>query len=152
MTLVSPDLAERAIPKELGLGDGAILIVEDHVLVRMDIVSGLEDAGFVIVSAKNAELAIEMFDADPPRICALVTDVRLGSGKLGWEIARHLRHAVPAMPVIYVSGESARNWGKHGVPNSIMISKPFEMARLVTELSNLLDQQSLGEHTAPADA
>lgn len=41
----------------------------------------------------------------------------------------HIRRAKPAMPVVYVSGDSAIHWGSEGVPNSIMIAKPFFLPR-----------------------
>ncbi|WP_281406169.1 response regulator [Mesorhizobium sp. B2-3-10] len=118
-----------------------ILVVEDEPLILMDIESGLEDAGFEVVRAKNAEIAIEVFDTDPSNILALVTDVRLGNGKSGWELARYFRHASPAMPVVYVSGDSAPHWAEQGVPNSVMISKPFAVVQIVTALATLLNQQ-----------
>ncbi|TPK10193.1 response regulator [Mesorhizobium sp. B2-5-7] len=126
-----------------------ILVVEDHPLILMEIESGLEDAGFEVVRAKNAEIAIEVFDTDPSNIRALVTDIRLGAGKCGWELAKYLRQAAPAMPVVYVSGDSALHWAKRGVPNSIMISKPFAVAQITTALATLLNQQLPRDPGAP---
>lgn len=41
--------------------------------------------------------------------------------------------------VVYMSGDSAEDWSSKGVPNSIMLSKPFAPAQLVTAISNLLN-------------
>ncbi|MDX8526316.1 response regulator [Mesorhizobium sp. MSK_1335] len=120
----------------------AILVVEDVFLIRMDLESSLEEAGFKVVSAPNAQLAIEIFDAGPSKIRGLVTDIRLGPGKLGWEIARYMRRSDPAMPVVYVSGDGAASWAEQGVPNSVMIAKPFAMTQITMALANLLNQQS----------
>ena len=38
-----------------------------------------------------------------------------------------------------MSGASADDWAFKGVPNSIMLSKPFAPAQLVTAVSNLLN-------------
>jgi hypothetical protein len=38
-----------------------------------------------------------------------------------------------------VSGDSAEDWGSKGVPNSIMLAKPFAPAQLVTAVSQLLN-------------
>jgi hypothetical protein len=38
-----------------------------------------------------------------------------------------------------MSGASADDWASKGVPNSIMLSKPFAPAQLVTAVSNLLN-------------
>jgi two-component system, OmpR family, response regulator len=44
------------------------------------------------------------------------------------------------MPVIYVSGDSVADWGVHGVPKSIMLSKPFAFPQLISALSSLLNE------------
>ena len=43
------------------------------------------------------------------------------------------------MPVIYMTGTHAEDWASKGVPNSVLLTKPFAPAQLVTALSNLLN-------------
>ncbi|MGT2467215.1 hypothetical protein ACVOMV_23295 [Mesorhizobium atlanticum] len=62
-------------------------------MILLDLESAMVEASFEVVAARNALDAIKAFDADPPKFKALVTDVRLGAGKSGWEIARHIRRA-----------------------------------------------------------
>jgi hypothetical protein len=38
-----------------------------------------------------------------------------------------------------MSGAAADQWPSRGVPNSILLEKPFAPAQLVTAVSNLLD-------------
>jgi CheY-like chemotaxis protein len=74
------------------------------------------------------------------RSSALVTDINLGSGELdGWDVARHAREIEPQFPVVYMSGIEADQWASKGVPNSIMLAKPFAPAQLVTAVSQLLN-------------
>jgi CheY-like chemotaxis protein len=126
---------------------GAILLVEDEALIRLDVETELQEGGFEVVSVANAEQALAAFDAQPTKFKGLVTDIRLGSGKSGWEIARHLRQATPNIPVVYMSGDSAVHWDAEGVPESIMINKPFFVQQIATALSTLLNAQP----TANAD-
>ena len=56
----------------------------------------------------------------------------------GWEVAQHAREIEPDFPVVYMSGAAAADWTSKGVPNSIMLEKPFAPARLLTAVSNLL--------------
>jgi DNA-binding NtrC family response regulator len=56
----------------------------------------------------------------------------------GWEVAQFAREIDPEFPVIYMSGAHAADWASKGVPNSIMLSKPFAPAQLITAVSNLL--------------
>jgi two-component system, OmpR family, response regulator len=69
----------------------------------------------------------------------LVTDVNLGDGLNGWEVARRIREKEADFPVVYITASSADEWTAHGVPNSVLISKPFAPAQIVTALSNLLN-------------
>jgi len=122
--------------------DRAVLVVEDEALILLDLESLLEEAGFRVVGVPSAEAAIEKFDADAESFSALLTDIRLGQGKTGWELARHIRQANSTIPVVYISGDSAPHWGSEGVPDSIMISKPFALPQIVTALATLLNHQA----------
>ncbi|MCQ8872295.1 response regulator [Mesorhizobium sp. LMG17149] len=123
----------------------AVLVVEDEPMILLNLETGLEEAGFRVVGVTTAEAAIKAFDEVP--FSSLLTDIRLGSGKNGWQLARHLRRVNPAISVVYISGDGAPQWSAEGVPDSIMISKPFVMAQVITALSTLLNQQ----HLTPSD-
>jgi CheY-like chemotaxis protein len=60
----------------------------------------------------------------------------------GWEVARQIRKIDPAFPIIYMTGAAADQWASQGVPNSILLEKPFAPAQLVTAVSNLLNTGS----------
>ena len=60
----------------------------------------------------------------------------------GWEIARLIRQINPAFPVVYMTGAAAEDWASEGVPNSILLKKPFAPAQLVTAVSQLLNADS----------
>jgi len=74
-----------------------------------------------------------------PPLRALVTDVQLGPGPSGWEIAKRARELHPEIPVVYVTGTAAAEWSSKGVPNSLIIQKPFAAAQVVTAVSQLLN-------------
>ena len=116
-----------------------ILLIEDEILILMDIESALIEEGFEVLTASNGSDAIKALEAYPGRIHGVVTDIRLGNGPSGWDIGRHVRQATPAMPIVYMSGDSAHDWEAQGVPNSIMIPKPFVHSQLLTALANLMN-------------
>ena len=124
------------------MNDAAVLIVEDETMILLDLEAGFEDAGFEVVGASNATSATATFDANPEQFKALVTDIRLGPGKSGWDVARHLRQTNPAIPVVYISGDSSVQWHLEGVPNSVMITKPFIVPHIISAISMLLSQLS----------
>jgi DNA-binding response OmpR family regulator len=119
-----------------------ILVVEDDHLVQSVVEECLADGGFEIVIASSGENAVELLDASEGRYRALVTDINLGPGKVdGWDVARHAREKDPDFPVVYMSGKEAADWASKGVPNSVMLAKPFAPAQLVTAVAQLLNSQ-----------
>lgn len=98
--------------------------MEFHRLL-LDLESALQDAGFLVVGVPSAEAAVKAFDEGPNKFAGLLTDIRLGSRESGWEVAGHVRRANPTLPVVYISGDGAFSWGSEGVPDSVMIVKPF---------------------------
>ena len=117
-----------------------ILVVEDDHLIQSVIEESLTEGGFEIVIASSGENALELLDASEGKFRALVTDINLGQDKVdGWDVARHAREIDPHFPVVYTSGKDADDWASKGVPNSIMLAKPFAPAQLVTAVSQLLN-------------
>jgi DNA-binding response OmpR family regulator len=45
----------------------------------------------------------------------------------------------PGLPVIYITGADAEEWAIQGVPQSVLLSKPFAPAQLVTAVAQLLN-------------
>lgn len=52
------------------------------------------------------------------------------------------------MAVVYISGDSAAEWAINGVPNDIMLEKPFAMAEMITAVDQLLNDRSTGPASA----
>jgi len=68
-----------------------------------------------------------------------VTDISIDGKVNGWDVAAKLRETNPALPVVYMSGAHAEDWASKGVPNSVMLAKPFAPAQLVTAVAQLLN-------------
>ncbi|AFL50543.1 FixJ family two-component response regulator [Sinorhizobium fredii] len=67
----------------------------------------------------------------------VVTDIMLSDRAVdGWEVARTAREIDPEVAVVYISGHGAVDWPSKGVPNSIVLEKPFAIAQLITAISN----------------
>jgi len=117
-----------------------VLVAEDEALLRDLIEAALVEAGFAVVIADSGTAAMQHLKDGLERFSALVTDIRIGAGPDGWEVAVAARESNPALPVVYMSGDSASQWPSKGVPGSVMISKPFVLAQLVTALATLLNE------------
>jgi hypothetical protein len=53
-----------------------------------------------------------------------------------------VRQIDPAFPIVYMTGAAADDWASEGVPNNILLKKPFAPAQLVTAVSQLLNAGS----------
>ena len=115
-----------------------LLLVEDEALIRLGLKETLVEGGFDVVEAADAEKALSEFESDASRFRGLITDIELGAGPDGWEIARRGRELIPNLPVVYISGHGAPDWPSKGVPNSLIVNKPFAPAQIITAISTLL--------------
>lgn len=119
-----------------------ILVIEDEYPVQDIVEEALADGGFATDILSSGEEALTLFKGGPKNYRALVTDVGLKGGLNGWEVARRIRESNPEFPVVYMTGAYADQWASQGVPNSILLQKPFAPAQLVTAVSNLLNTGS----------
>ncbi len=117
-----------------------VFVVEDDPMIQETLRLALEDGGFEVTTASSGEDAVAKLDAESPAFRALVTDVNLARGGLtGWDVARHARELRAELPVVYMTGAAAHEWSVHGVPNSLLLTKPFAPAQVVTAVSQLLN-------------
>ena len=119
-----------------------ILVVEDEEPLQGIVQDALKDGGFDLVTTASAEQALALFNSGVVKYAALVTDINLVSGMTGWDLAREVRETDRSFPVVYMTGAAADQWGSQGVPNSILLQKPFAPAQLVTAISRLLNAGS----------
>jgi len=115
-----------------------ILVVEDEQLIQALVEDALSEGGFKPVLAQTGEEAAELLQ-EAVKYAALITDVNLPGSIDGWEVAKRAREAHPQMPVIYMTGAAADQWPSKGVPNSVLLNKPFAPAQIVTAVSQLLN-------------
>ena len=118
--------------------DQSVLFVEDEDLIRELNAGELEEAGYGVVVVESGDDALERLDGSADPFCVLVTDVNLGDGADGWEVGQRARELDRDIPVIYMSGGSAHEWKSKGVPNSMLLGKPFTPSQLVAAIGTLL--------------
>jgi DNA-binding response OmpR family regulator len=116
-----------------------VLVIEDEYPIQGIVEDALTEGGFATDILSSGEEALTLFRGRLKNYKALVTDVSLKGRLNGWEVAAQIRETDPAFPVVYMSGARADEWASKGVPNSIMLAKPFAPAQLVTAISQLLN-------------
>ena len=116
-----------------------IMVVEDDDAVQGFVEEALVDGGFEPAIAASGEEAVTLLKGGLTKYRALVTDINLRGTMGGWEVAKVAREIDPEFPIIYMTGASADEYASHGVPSSILLTKPFAPAQLVTAVSQLLN-------------
>ena len=115
-----------------------ILVVEDEVLIRMAAVQMLEDAGFVVLEAGNADDAISVLE-NRTDVRAVFTDIHMPGTWDGMRLARMIRDRWPPIHLIVTSGL------RHPIndelpPGGRFIGKPYNPAHVIAIVRELLSQ------------
>lgn len=117
-----------------------VLVIEDEPLIHDIVGEALIDGGFTVAQASTPEDARRMIDAPDAAYRALVTDINLGAGKeTGWDLAKRARMINSDLAVVYMTGDSANQWASCGVPNSVLLTKPFAPSQVTTAVAQLLN-------------
>jgi len=124
-------------------GVPVILVAEDDQLMHNIVEDALAEGGFEIALATTGEEAVTLLKGNHSEYRALVTDIHLAGKLSGWDVARAAREIDPAFPVVYMTGAAADEWASQGVPNSILLAKPFAPAQLVTAVASLMNSAPL---------
>src|SRR4051812_6505639 len=111
-----------------------ILVVEDDTPVRELLVRVLQDAGFLVTSAKSGQEAIDLA-AQQAELDLLVTDVVM-RGMNGIEVPRKLVERRPPLPVLFTSSFRPQQIAGEELPaRSEFIEKPWVPAEMVERVT-----------------
>ena len=114
-----------------------VLVVEDEALVRMLVVQTLEEAGFAVREAAEAQGALEVLRTDDA-IRLMITDVGL-PGLNGRRLADAARAQRPDMKVLFMTGYADSSLLENVLPEGFgLITKPFDLDDLAARAQALL--------------
>jgi len=112
-----------------------VLVVEDEAIIRMSAVQMVEDAGFVVVEACNADEAIKILEGRPD-IRAVFTDINMSGSMDGWKLAHAIRGRWPPIHLIVTSGMYIPKEGQLPV-KGLFIRKPYSAEQVMAALREL---------------
>ena len=117
-----------------------ILLIDDEALIRLGTVAMLEDAGYFVFEAGNADEALAML-AEHSDIDVVVTDVMMPRMH-GHELARRIRQVHTDAKILYVTGYSdalfdAKLWLWE---DEALLEKPCTPDGVVEAVSLLVDR------------
>ncbi len=113
----------------------AILIVEDEVFIRHDLMDFFEDRGFTVFEAENAEEAIEVLAAHP-EVQIVLTDIQMKGSMDGLRLAHYVRDRHPPVLIAVVSG--AITPSRADLPDrAFFVPKPFDPRHVLSEIERM---------------
>jgi DNA-binding response OmpR family regulator len=114
-----------------------VLLIEDDEQVRTFLSDALTDEGFDVDSLANAEDALVLLGAGQvPDV--LVTDIHLGPGLDGIDLADVARVKHPDVGVVFISGESCGAQGHRLGVHERFLRKPFSSSSLTEVIRDTL--------------
>jgi two-component system, response regulator PdtaR len=113
-----------------------ILVVEDEALLRMHAADLLEENGFRVVEAANADAALKLLETrDDVRL--LFTDIQMPGSCDGMDLARLVHARWPNILLVITSGQIKP--AKAEIPDDgRFVGKPYRANELLGEVNDLM--------------
>lgn len=118
-----------------------ILIVDDEENVLSTLESFFDDTGFTVVTCSSAEAAIKEI-GNGRRFDVVLTDVNLGEGENGYQLAQTVNSRWPETKVMVTSGFTQLALSIRGMPASDypFLQKPFGRRELLALIDKELNR------------
>jgi signal transduction histidine kinase/ActR/RegA family two-component response regulator len=131
------DLSYRELPRAHG---ECILLVDDDDLVLTTVARTLESLGYTVKPVGSAHEALGVLNASA-QVDLLMTDIMLGDGLSGPELAREVEGRRPDLPVLFMSGFQQNKLEESDFVKTEVsfISKPFRITDLAPAIRSALD-------------
>jgi PAS domain S-box-containing protein len=131
------------VPASRG-GSETILVVEDNAGLRRIVVRQLNEAGYRVLEAPDAEAAMTIIESSEP-IHLLLTDVVMPGAMDGRDLARVATARRPSLRTLLTSGFPDARWGGSASrTGNRLLSKPYRKEELRRAVREVLDEPRLG--------
>jgi CheY-like chemotaxis protein len=134
-------------------GSETILVVEDDGPLRDLVVRMLQDAGYRVIEAQDAETALNIVKASKPGIDLLLTDAIM-PGKSGAELLEQAKSIRPELHSVLMSGYTGELVALRGglVPEAAFLEKPFTRRSLLGKVRSALCSESVKQQSPKLSA
>lgn len=140
---VSEQLSEPSVipvhPEQNTKFQGTVLVVEDDDEVRSVAAQILIGAGFEVITAKDGNMGLELFNSHP-EIDLVFSDIIMPGGMSGIEMAKLILQKMPNKPILLVTGYTDKKLDNK-IPNQkniICLPKPFDADELPKVIDSLI--------------
>jgi CheY-like chemotaxis protein len=109
-----------------------VLVVEDEIFLRYVTADYLEDCGFSVLQAANADEAVGLLQRNRD-VGAVFSDIQMPGSMNGLGLAHWITETLPGVKVLLTSGQvlpaTAREW--------TLLAKPYDMAEVERRLREM---------------
>jgi PAS domain S-box-containing protein len=137
---------QNALPVSLPVSgnDEVILFVDDETTVRQLACEVLRELGYRVIEAVDSKSALTQAEK-LGKLSLLVADIGLPGVMNGLTLADVIHHSHPALKVLFITGFASNPVLEKATqrPGSKILSKPFTLEELSTEVRTLLDSGNL---------
>jgi two-component system, response regulator PdtaR len=130
--------------KDAGNSKAAVLVVEDEMLIRLWAADLLEENGFSVLEAENAEAALKVLESRPD-VKLLFTDVQMPGSLNGMELAREVHARWPHVLLVITSGRE-RPAPAEIPDDGRFVAKPYSGEQLLGQINNLMNKSRIGRY------
>jgi CheY-like chemotaxis protein len=116
----------------------SVLVVEDEPLIRINAVDMVEDEGFTVFEASNADAALRILESNPT-ITVLFTDIDMPGSIDGLKLAHLARQRWPDIAIVIVSGQHSPDLDE--LPeNGRFVAKPYFQSAMIKTIRETISQ------------
>jgi CheY-like chemotaxis protein len=112
-----------------------VLVVEDEIFLRYVTADYLEDCGFSVLQAANADEAVGLLQRNRD-VGAVFSDIQMPGSMNGLDLAHWITETLPEVKVLLTSGQvlpaAATEW--------TLLAKPYDMAEVEHRLREMTAQ------------
>lgn len=112
-----------------------VLVVEDEIFIRMDVVDTLLGAGLEVLEANDADEAIQLLEVDLT-IRLIFTDIDMPGSMNGLKLAAAVRDRWPPVKIIATSGRFKIQAGDLPA-GALFLPKPCQPAQIINAIREL---------------
>ncbi len=116
----------------------SVLLVEDEREIAELTRDALSEAGFSVTVALDDRAAYQTLELEARSFAAVVTDINLGAGVTGFDVARCARRLNEEIKIIYISGQGPHA-GQFAVDRALTVEKPFDPRDLAQQVAAFIE-------------
>jgi len=112
-----------------------VLLVEDEPMIRAIGIDALEEAGYEVMEARDADEAVRILE-QAGEVHVLFTDIRMPGSMDGLALAKLVHERWPAMKILITSGDTFPRSAQ--IPDDgHFLAKPYRLDALQSEVTSL---------------